>query len=158
MAVDRISIKIEDNDDLTAAYAAASATGVPVQAVTPPPSGDLEAQIEPVTAVLIGAGVVAAVKLILDWWERRKGGLVIDLRKDATDMFYRDKDLTYGFVATIPEKGGKVTVDVKDLPDAATTWINLVITSAFKTVQDAAKAAKAAVGDSKVSVEPAAAG
>ena len=39
--------------------------------------------IEPVSAILIGAGVVAGANFVLDWWDRRKGGLVINLRPDA---------------------------------------------------------------------------
>ena len=84
------------------------------------------------TAVLIGAGVVAGIKLLMDWWGRRKGGLVIDLRPDAKDLFYRDDALDYEYVVTLPADGGKVTVEVKDNPDAATTWINKVIEGGFE--------------------------
>ena len=75
----------------------------------------------------------------MDWWERRKGGLVIDLRPDAKDLFYRDDALDYEQVVTLPADGGKVTVEVKDNPDAATTWINKVIEGGFKSFTDLAR-------------------
>jgi hypothetical protein len=123
--------------------------------MTAPPSGGLEQQIEPVTAVLIGAGVVAGVKMVMDWWDRRKGGLVVDLRTDAPDMFYRDKDISYGYVVTRPAEGGTVTVDVKDKPDAAEKWVSEVIAGAYKTVTQVAEAAKASVGAERVATSTA---
>ena len=154
----RLSIRIDDEEDLAAALAASEKTGVPVQAETPPPSGGLQEAFEPVTAILIGAGVVAAAKMILDWWERRKGGLVIDLRKDVKDPLYRDRDVPFGFIVTFPTDGGKVTVDVKDLPDSAEKWISEVITAGFKTVKDTVDAATKALGGDKVTAEEPAAG
>lgn len=148
----RLRLRVEDDDDLAAAYAASSSTDVAVREVTAEPSGGLEQQIEPVTAVLIGAGVVATAKMIMDWWDRRRGGLVIDLRPDQADMFYRDPDVAYGYVVTIPAEGGTVTVDVKDLPDAAEKWIGDVVSSAFSSAAEAAAAAHAALGAERVQV------
>ncbi|MDQ1059746.1 DNA-directed RNA polymerase subunit L [Arthrobacter globiformis] len=143
-------IKVEDDEDLDAARKAAEATGVSLTEVTAEPTDEFEEQVAPIIAVLIGAGVVAGVKMVLQWWDRRKGGLVIDLRPDVPDIFYRDKDVPYGWVATIPTKGGKVTVDVKDDPDAAETWINKVIEAVFKTVDQVTKAAESVLGASKI--------
>ena len=155
MAAAAISIRIDDDEDLAAAREAAERQGVALEEVTGPPSGGLDSQVDPVTAVLIGAGVVAGIKLLMDWWGRRKGGLVIDLRPDAKDLFYRDDALDYEYVVTLPADGGKVTVEVKDNPDAATTWINKVIEGGFKSFTDLATEAKKAVGADKVeTVEP----
>ena len=146
----KITISIDDDEDLVAARSAAEHQGVSYQEVTGEPSGDLEELVEPVTAVLIGAGVVAGVKMVMDWWERRKGGLVIDLRPDAKELIRRDRNLSYGFVVTFPPEGGKVTVDVKDVPDAAEKWVAEVINGAFKSVKDVADAAAKTVGKDKV--------
>lgn len=151
-STERLRLRVDDDDDLAAAYAASEGTDVEVREVTAEPSGGLEQQIEPVTAVLIGAGVVAATKMLMDWWDRRRGGLVIDLRPDEPDMFYRDPDIAYGYVVTIPAEGGTVTVDVKNLPDAAEKWVSDVVTSAFTTASEAAAAARAAVGAERVEV------
>jgi hypothetical protein len=111
----------------------------------------VEAQVEPVSAILIGAGVVAAAKLVLDWWDKVRGGLVIDQRPGAEDLIYRDKDVPYGWVLVFPPDGGTVKVEVKDASeDAAERWISAVITGAFDTVGQLAEAAKEAVGDNKV--------
>ena len=155
MAEQGIRIRIDDDEDLAVAREAAERQGVGLVEVTGPPSGGLDSQVDPVTAVLIGAGVVAGIKLLMDWWGRRKGGLVIDLRSDAKDLFYRDDALDYEYVVTLPADGGKVTVEVKDNPDAATTWINKVIEGGFKSFTDLATEAKKAVGADKVeTVEP----
>src|SRR5687767_306521 len=103
-----LRIKIEDNEDLVAAREAATSQGIALREIPAEPSGELEEQIEPITAVLIGTGVVVGVKMVMDWWERRKGGLVIDLRPDAKDLFYRDEALSYGYVVTLPAGGGEV--------------------------------------------------
>ena len=147
-----LRIRIDDNEDLEAARAAADLHAVELREMTPPPSDELEEHIEAVTAVLIGAGVVAGVKFVMDWWDRRQGGLVIDLRPEALDMFYRDRDLTFGYVVTIPVEGGQVTVDVRKIPDAAETWVTEVVKLGFKTVSDAAQAADTIVGAARVQV------
>lgn len=150
MAETEIRIHIADEEDLIAARKAAAAQGVAIEERTGPPSGDLDPQIEPVTTVLIAAGVIAGVKMLMDWWQRRRGGLVIDLRSDAKDTFYRDAALDYEQIVTYHADGKKVTVDVQDNPDAATEWINKVIESGFKTFTDLVEAAKKTVGADKV--------
>src|SRR5690606_12695412 len=50
----QLRIRVEDADDLDAAYAAGEGEpGVTVREYFPPPSGGIEAQLEPVSAVLI---------------------------------------------------------------------------------------------------------
>ena len=69
-------------------------------------------------------------------------------------MFRRDKAIPYDYVI-IPPEGGKVTVDLKDQPDAAETWVKAVIEQGFKSVSDIAGAAKAIAGSDRVAVQPA---
>lgn len=140
----QIRLRIEDDDDLAVAEALAEADGIELQQAPAPPGGEIDEQIAPIAAVLIGAGVLAAATFITDWWERRKesrrGGLVIDQRPSAKDDIYRDEDLTYGWVVVYPKDGGEVKVDVKDAPKAAVErWVSEVISGAYKTVNDLAK-------------------
>jgi hypothetical protein len=153
-----VRIRIEDDADLDAAHEAASATGVDIQEAPGEPHG-LEEQIAPIAAVLIGAGVAAAAKFVMTWWEKRKGGLVIDLRKDAKDQIYRDKDVPWGFIVVFAVDGGSVKVETKDEPkDAIERLIGDVISGAFDSATAIAKAAQGAVGDDKVKETPAAGG
>jgi hypothetical protein len=112
-----------------------------------------EPQFEPVTAILISGGVLALGKFALDWWDRLRGGLVIDLRPGAEDNLYRDRDVPVGFVVTFLADG-KVTIDTKDLPkDAAERLLGQIISGAFGTVKAAAGAATDAGAD-HVATEP----
>src|SRR5687767_10890052 len=102
MAETRLRLRIDDNADLEAAKAAQADAGAPVFEVVGGDSDDFEPQIEPVSAILIGTAIAAAAKFVIDWWERRKGGLVIDLRLDASDDLYRDPDVPYGYIVVFP--------------------------------------------------------
>ncbi|MEV4416600.1 hypothetical protein [Catellatospora sp. NPDC049609] len=67
---------------------------------------------EPITiAVLIGGAL--AVGAVMHEFERRRGGQVIDLRKDAPQPAYRDKGLQYGLVM-IRSEDGTVRVEVHE--------------------------------------------
>ena len=148
----QLRLRIHDADDLDAAHAAAQAEPeITVREEFPPPSGGIEAQVEPVAAVLIAAGVAALAKFVLDWWEKRKGGLVIDQREGADDEIYRDRDVPWGYVLVFPRDGGEVRIETVDMPkDAIQQLLETVIGGAFKTVSDLAEAAKKAVGADKV--------
>lgn len=152
MSTTSLRIRVEDNEDLIAARKAAEATGVSLQEVPAEPAGDLDEHVAPIVAVLIGAAVVAGAQMVMDWWERRKGGLVIDMRPDVPDMFYRDRDVPYHFIVTRPADGGKVTMDFRDSPAAAQKWIETLIEAAFKTVGQTADAGKALLDAAKVVV------
>jgi hypothetical protein len=144
-------IRIENDDELAAAREIAAYHRVGLREVTEPKEGQLAELVDPVTAVLIAAGVVAVAKLVKDWWSRLRGGLVIDLRPGAKDMFYRDRDVEFGYVMTIAADG-KVTVDVKDIPDAAQSWIEKVLELIGKPASAIADVAKSIVGSDKVKV------
>lgn len=153
----QLRLRIDDTDDLAAAHASAEAGAeITVREEFPPPSGGIEAQVEPVTAVLVAAGVAALAKFVLDWWEKRKGGLVIDQREGAADELYRDRDVPWGYVIVFPRDGGEVKVETADMPkDAIHQLLETVIGGAFKTVTDLAEAAKKSAGADKVTTQTA---
>jgi hypothetical protein len=153
MNQDGITIGIDDEDDLVAARAAAEAHGVALREITGEPSGDLEELVEPVTMVLIGTAAVAGVKMVMDWWEHRRGGLVIDQRPGADPTIHRDRELPYGWIATYPADGGKVTVAVKDDPDAAEKWVSEVLKGVLGSAKEVADAAAKTVGKEHVTQE-----
>lgn len=152
--MDQISlrIRVEEDEDYQVAQETGSAfPEVSVAASSGEPSGEFEGQVEPITMVLIGAGVVAAVQFVMTWWEKRRGGLVIDQRPEAKDDVYRDRDLNYGYVLIYPRDGGDVRLETKDMPkDAVTQLLEAVVAGAFKSAADLAKAAKDALGASNV--------
>ncbi|HNV10976.1 MAG TPA: hypothetical protein PKN27_06565 [Propionibacteriaceae bacterium] len=153
----QVRIRLDDDESLAAALEVAEANGASAETVAVEGGGGLEAQFAPVAAVLIGAAVVTTVKVVMEWWEKVRGGLVIDQREGVADTIHRDRDVPYGFVVIFPPDGGTVKVEVKDAPkDALNYWISEVISGAFKTVSDLAKAAKDLAGDGKVEAKPAA--
>lgn len=150
----QIRIRLDDDASLAAALEAAEEQGATAETVSAPAGGGVGQQFAPVVAILIGAGVIAAAKIITDWWERVRGGLVVDQRPGAADMIYRDADVPFGYVLVFPTDGGSVKVEVKDAPkDAMQAWISEVISGGLKTVSELAKAAKEVAGAGKVDVE-----
>jgi hypothetical protein len=106
--MDGYRIRIADESDLVAAREAVTslssdpALSLSVEELrTEPVEGEPERLVEPVTAILVGAGVVALSQLVKEWWKRARGGLVIDLQPGAIDMFRRDRALEFGYVATV---------------------------------------------------------
>jgi hypothetical protein len=150
----QLRLRIEESDDLDAAQAVADAgADVEMTAEFPPSGEEVTAQVEPVTAVLLAAGVAAVAKFVLDWWERRKGGLVIDQREGAEDEIRRDRGVPFGYVLVFPADGGNVKIETVDLPkDAIHQLLETVIGGAFTTVADLAEAATKAAGADKVTV------
>lgn len=111
--------------------------------------------IEPVTAVLIGAGILALAGFVRNWIISQQGGTVVDMRPDATDQIYRDKDVNYGWLLVITADG-KVEVNVKDAPkDSSERLIEQVISGALKGVKEVAEKAKELLGGDKVKPETA---
>jgi hypothetical protein len=151
-----LRLRIEDEDDLSAAHDSASSVGIQIREAQAPPGPGLEPEIAPIVGVLIGAGALAGAKFILDWWEKRRGGLVIDLRPSATDNIFRDRDVPWGYVVLFPADGGEVKVETKDAPkDTVERWISEVISGTFKSATDLAKAAANALGKDRVDPPPA---
>lgn len=120
MAEAWLRVRVDDVDDMDAARDVAE--GMPdldLKTASKAPSGAFEAQVEPVTAVLVGAAVATSVKFLLDWWDRRRGGLVIDQRPGSADDVHRDADVPYGYLVIYPPDGGTVNVETRDMPKDA---------------------------------------
>jgi hypothetical protein len=157
-AIDIGSLRVrpDDPEDLSAAQAAAERADVLYElAEKPEPTGAFEPRVEPVTAILIGGAVMAVGKFIIDWWERRRGGLVVDLRPEAVDNLYRDKDVPFGFVVTFLADG-KVTIETKEIPkDAMERLLGEIVSGVFGSAKALASAAKHVAGAGIVTTEPA---
>jgi hypothetical protein len=121
-------------------------------------SGRVELQIEPqaeildpLTYILIGAGLVAAVKFTIDLVERIKGGVVIDLQPSAKSVIRRDRAIPYGWAVVMAADGKSVKIETHDAPkDAAERLLEDIINGVFKNSDGIAKAAKDALGAAKV--------
>lgn len=147
MAQGQVALRLRtlETDDLDAAYRLADdRPEVDLQARSDEPGGGIEGQVAPITAVLIAAGVTAMAKFVLDWWDKRRGGLVIDQRADAQDQIYRDTDLPYGVVVVFAAEGGQVKVHTHDMPrDGMQQLLEAVVGGAHKTVAELAQLAGA---------------
>ena len=151
----KIQIRMEEAADLEAAQRfAGKQPEIQLEATAGAPRGGIEGLMEPVTAVLIAAGAAAVAKFVMDWWETRRGGLVIDMRLNAKDQIYRNRDVPYGFILIFPADGGQVKIETHDMPkDATQQLLEAVISGAYKTVTDLANAAREALP--KASIEAA---
>lgn len=147
MAQGHVELRLRtlETDDLDAAYSLADdRPEVDLQASSGEPGGGIEGQVAPITAVLIAAGVTALAKFVLDWWDKRRGGLVIDQRADAQDQIYRDADVPYGVVVVFAAEGGQVKVHTHDMArDGMQQLLEAVVGGAYKTVADLARLAGA---------------
>jgi hypothetical protein len=152
----QVRIRMDEASDLEVAQDYAyDQPALEFEATTDAPSGGIEAQIEPVTAVLVAAGAATVVKFVMDWWEKRRGGLVLDMRPKAKDQIYRDADVPYGVVLIYPQDGSLVKVETHDMPkDGMQQLLEAVVSGAYKTVADLAKAAKKALPDASVKKVP----
>ena len=148
----QIRIRIEEKADLEATQSCANEhQSIQIEATASSPNGDIESQMEPVTGVLIAAGTVTVAKFIMDWWEKRRGGLIIDMRPDAKDQVYRHQDIPYGFFLVFSADGGQVKIETRDMPkDATQQLLESVISGAYKTVLDLAKAARDTLPDADI--------
>ena len=90
-------------------------------------SMSIEEELEPqlidgVTPVLIAGAVLAVTKVIMDWFDKRRGGTIID-RAVEPMLIQRSRGVPWGMVVIIASDG-KVTVEVKDAPtDALERWV-----------------------------------
>lgn len=152
MADIRIRIRIDDDDELTALEEAAGERPDLQTEVVTESTGDVDAAIAPIVAVLVaGAAAAWLSELVWEWINRARGGLVIDLRPDAADTFSRDRDLPYGTVLTYPADGGSATFDTTDAPEGVIErLLTAVIEGTLKNAKDLVAAAKEALGGDKV--------
>ena len=152
----QIRLRVEEAADLEVAQSFANEQpDLQVEATTDARTRGIEGQIEPITAVLIAAGVTAVTKFVMDWWEKRSGGLVVDMRPEAKDQIYRDEAVPYGFVIIFPADGGQVKIETHDTPkDAMQQLLESVISGAYKTVTELAKAAREAMPKASVNETP----
>jgi hypothetical protein len=143
MANVQIRLRVNEEADLEVAQSLANEQpGLQVEATTDAPTGGFDPQMEPITAVFIGAGVVAVAKCVMDWWEKRRGGLVVDMRTSAKDQIHRDQNLPYGYVLIYSVDGGQVKIETHDMPkDAMQQLLEKVISGAYTTFTDIAKVA-----------------
>ena len=142
----RLSIRLEDLDDYVTAKEAAETHGVELDASQVPPPEEF---LDPVTAVLIGGAVLGLGRAIYGWWDRRRGGLVIDLRPTAPDNLYRDRDVPWGHIVMFANDG-KVSIETKDEPkDAVERLLEALIKAPFDSATEVGKAAVAVLGDGK---------
>lgn len=129
-------IRLDDSVSLAAALAAAQEVPeAQAEMVSAEGEGPTEL-MEPITAVLVGAAVLLVARFIQNWWERVQGGLVIDLRENATDTVYRTEKVPWGYVVTLPAAGGTVTIDVKDEPkDSVERLVGQLVSGVLGTVE-----------------------
>lgn len=154
MDATQIRIRIDDNEELTALEKEVDkVAGADTEVVTEPQEpGEVDGAIAPIIAVLVGGVAAAWVSTIVwEWINKLRGGLVVDLREDAVDNFYRDRDLEYGTIVTFPADGGKVTIEFHDAPKSAVhQLLETFIDGTLENVKDIVAAAKAAVGTDNV--------
>jgi hypothetical protein len=158
MAYSDIRLNLADEDDLAAAHELANGrTDIELLELGGAGDGLQPEAVEPVSAILIAGGVIAATKFVLDWWERRKGGLVIDLRPDVTERISRDGDLPYGYVVVFTaDSAGRpaVTVEVKDAPkDVWERLLTALVEGVFSSAEDVVAEVSKIVGADRVSTE-----
>lgn len=120
---------------------------------------DADNFLDPATISFIIIGAVGAVGTVTYLLERRKGGHVFDMRKDAPKPEYRSKDIEYGLIKIIAADG-KVTIEVKEprgligqVLDAVKGIITATVEATAKAVGDAAKAALEPVAGTNATVK-----
>lgn len=149
-----LRLRTVDTDDLDAAYGlAADRPEIDLEASAGEPGGGIEGQVEPIGAVLIGAGVAAACRFVLDWWDKRRGGLVIDQRPSARDQLYRDADAPHGVVVVFAAAGGQVKLQTHGQPrDGVQQLLEAVVGGADESVADLAKLARDTLPQAEIEV------
>lgn len=146
-----VSVRLRLEDDEIREAARRTATEHP-EVRLPELQASEKTFVEPVSAMLIAAGIGAIVTFLMGLWDKIRGGLVIDQREDASDEIYRDRDVPFGYILVFPKDGGSVKIETKDMPkDAIHQLLEAVIGGAYKTMTDLAKAAGEAAGAGNVS-------
>lgn len=151
-----VRLVLDGSNELAVALDVAEAEPTVTAEVESQANGDVTAMIEPVTAILIGVGVLAAAHFIMEWWDRLRGGLIIDQRDGADREVYRDADVPWGWVIVFPKDGDKATIDTKDAPKGSIERLLGEIISGVLGSADAVKAAvKEILGSEKATAESA---
>lgn len=110
--------------------------------------------LDPITWVLLGGGVVALVKITSDLIERRRGGVIIDLRPGATRELRRSQDAPAGWVFVFAADG-TVKIETRDAPrDAMERLLTSMTSGVIKGAIEINEAAINELGPGKASVEP----
>jgi hypothetical protein len=137
-------IELLDEEELNDAIQSASSVGVDLR-VEPKPE-----VIEPISWILIGGAAIAAGKFLFDLFDKLKGGVLIDLRPNASKLVCRDKDIPFGW-ATVIAADGSVKIEIHDAPkDAAERLLSEIVDGAFSTAKQVASAAADALGPDRV--------
>lgn len=143
----QLRLRFDDAAELDELKQLASSVGLSAQEGSED-SGELSSDIEPVTMLLIGGGVLAAAKFLTDWLDKRQGGMVVDQRPGADNEVRRDKGVPAGYVVVFPKDGGKAQISIHDQPkDAVERLLADIVSGAFSTSAELAKAAGAALGE-----------
>jgi len=138
-----LRLVIEDDEDLEAATLLAwDIHDLTVEATGQADDGRFHTQFEPITTLAVLGTVTIAAKFVLDWWEKRKGGLVLDQRPEKIEI-HRDKALPWGYVVIYAKDGNSVQVDTKDMPkDSLQQFLDSIIGGLVKSASDIAEVAK----------------
>lgn len=100
-------------------------------------------EFDPITALLIGGAALAIARFTVGWLERRRGGVVVDLRPGAESEIRRSTDLPYGWLLIFPRDNGALRLEVKDEPkDWTERILEKIIDGTLGTVHDIAAMAK----------------
>src|SRR5262249_37062683 len=106
--------------------------------------------------VLTGAGIMAA-HFIVDLIEKRRGGLVIDLKPGAKNLVRRDRSVPFGWAVIRSADGVNVKIETHDAPkDASERLVGQIIDGVVKDSKAIVEAAEKLLGPGKVKVEAAA--
>ena len=110
--------------------------------------------IDPISWIIIGGGALLAGKFVVDLCARLKGGVLIDLRADASKVVRRDKDIPAGW-AIVLAVDGTVEIEVHGAAeDSAERLLSKIIDGGFNTVKDVASEAVKELGPAKVKELP----
>jgi hypothetical protein len=104
--------------------------------------------------VLVAGGALLVGKFVVDLIDRLRGGVVIDLRPDATNFVSRNRDVPYGW-AVVRAAGGTVSINVHDAPkDASERLLGMIIDGVIKSAGEVAEEAVKSLGADKVEQDP----
>jgi hypothetical protein len=96
--------------------------------------------IDPITAVLIGGGVLMVAKFVFDVFDKLKGGVVVDLRQQPLAI-KRNKQLPAGWVLVLAADG-TVSIETHDAPkDTSERLLAGLIEGALGTAKEVASRA-----------------
>jgi hypothetical protein len=135
-------------DELEQAQLAARAVHVDLQTEPRPEI------IPAIAVVLVAGGALLVGKFVVDLIDRLRGGVVIDLRPDATNFVSRNRDVPYGW-AVVRAAGGTVSINVHDAPkDASERLLGMIIDGVIKSAGEVAEEAVKSLGADKVEQDP----